>query len=67
MRSAFPDRTAKIPTRLPAGVGEDGYPVGGVYSVNTTKSKKVLHIKYRSFEECLVDFVKSIELLEAKA
>lgn len=67
LRSTFPDRASKIPIKLPAGIEGDGYPVGGAYGVNTTKSTDILCIKYRSLEETLVDFVKSIEPLEAKA
>jgi len=48
-----------LPTKLSEGLGPDGYPEGGIFGVDSTKSQKILGMKYRSVDEMLKGFVES--------
>ena len=52
--------------KLSESLREDGFPKGGVYDVDNSKSVKYLDIKYRSLEESVVDFMASIKAIEGK-
>lgn len=56
----FPEYKDNVPEKREPN---DGYPEGGYYSFDNTRSKEVLGIKYRSFEESIVDLVKSLKEL----
>ncbi|KAL2683403.1 hypothetical protein Neosp_007873 [[Neocosmospora] mangrovei] len=52
-------------SKIPIGQPGQNYPGPNIYEVDNSKSKRILGIEYRPFEECVVDSaVKLIELRE---
>ena len=53
----FPQLADKLPaTREP----NDGFPEGGVYKGDNTRSKEILGLEYTSFEKSITDLVKML-------
>ena len=51
----FPQLADKFPTtRAPNG----GFPEGGVYNGDNTRSKEILGLEFTSLERCITDLVK---------
>ncbi|KAL2850622.1 hypothetical protein BJY01DRAFT_261408 [Aspergillus pseudoustus] len=63
MREEFPELRDRVP------VGTPGAGLGGVelYEVDSSKSKRILGIKYRSLKETVIDSARSLLSLEQKA
>lgn len=58
IRKNFPDLQDKLPSKdAPGG----GYPDEGIYKVDNSRTEKVLGIKWRSLENCIVDLVNSLK------
>ncbi|KAL4935564.1 hypothetical protein BDV06DRAFT_206733 [Aspergillus oleicola] len=57
----------EIKDRVPVGVPETGEVPSDVYTVDTSKSQKILGLKYRPMEETIVDAARSLLKLEAKS
>jgi len=51
----FPELADRLPSQREPN---DGFPTGGVYKGDNTRSKEVLGLEYISFETCIVDLVK---------
>jgi nucleoside-diphosphate-sugar epimerase len=59
----FPDAASVVPTKLPEGVDEDGFPVEGYYTGDNSSSKKLLGMKYQNFEDTMIQFANSVKNL----
>lgn len=58
----FPEYKGKVPTeKTPGGT----FPDGGVFKVDDSRVKQVLGIKWRSFDDSIVDTVKSLQAVGA--
>lgn len=57
----FPELRAKLPDESTPG---GGYPDQGVYKIDNSRVTEVLGITFRSFEECIIDTVKSFKAFE---
>ncbi|KAK5169815.1 Glycine-rich RNA-binding protein 2, mitochondrial [Saxophila tyrrhenica] len=62
VRKNFPEYKDNLPKEDLQG---GGFPEGGVYKPDNSRSKKVLGAKYRSLEESIVDTVKSLKAVGA--
>ncbi|KAI9816377.1 MAG: methylglyoxal reductase (NADPH-dependent) gre2 [Phylliscum demangeonii] len=64
VRENFPDlRSLLAPKDAPGG----DFPEGGMYDVDSSRTKEVLHIKFRTLKECIVDLIKSLQAVHQKA
>ncbi|KJX93760.1 NADPH-dependent methylglyoxal reductase GRE2 like protein [Zymoseptoria brevis] len=59
----YPDLKDKLPA-LDGSKGGD-YPKEGIYQVNSKRAEEVLGIKWRSFDQAIVDTVKSLQAVGA--
>ncbi|KZS87359.1 NAD(P)-binding protein [Sistotremastrum niveocremeum HHB9708] len=66
-REKYPDRASNVPTKLAEGLTPEGEPVGGKYSVDNSKSRKLLGLEYLPIEQSIVDLMTSLKPLESKA
>lgn len=62
LRKGLPDLADKLPTEKTPG-GE--FPEGGLYDIDNSKSKEILGLKYRSFDESALDTAKSLQSIKA--
>lgn len=61
IKKNFPEYKDKLPTdETPGGDYPDGS-VDNVFKFDNSQSTEVLGLKYRGFEECIVDTVKSFQ------
>lgn len=58
IREKFPQYRDQLP---PKDIKSGGYPEGGIFKFDNSKSKKVLGMTYRPLEESIVDLVKSLQ------
>lgn len=56
-----------LPTKLAPGLDADGKPEEGLFTIDNSKSKRVLGIKYHTMEEMMKAFLESIKPLEGKS
>jgi nucleoside-diphosphate-sugar epimerase len=61
IQEAFPELRDGLPTGGALKGGD--FPPGGWYGWDTTKSKEVLGISYRTLKECIIDTVNSLKPL----
>ncbi|KAG8831531.1 methylglyoxal reductase (NADPH-dependent) gre2 [Serendipita sp. 400] len=61
----FPSFAPNVPTKLPEGVDENGYPIGGNYTADNSLSKRVLGMQYQNFEDTMVQFANSVAGLQS--
>jgi len=62
LRKGLPDLADKLPNESTQG-GE--YPEGGVFKVDNSRSREVLGIQYKQFDESVVDTAKSLQAIKA--
>ena len=62
LRDNFPQSKDKLPA---PGTKGGGFPAEGMYSVDNSRSKKVLGIEYRSLTESILDTAKSLQAIGA--
>ena len=62
LRKNFPDLADKLPTEKTAG---GDYPEGGVFKVDNSRSREVLGIQYKQFDQTITDTAKSLEAIKA--
>ena len=62
LRKGLPELADKLPTESTPG-GE--FPEGGVFKVDNSRSREVLGIQYKQFEESVVDTAKSLQAIKA--
>lgn len=62
LRKSLPDYKDKLPAEDAKG-GE--FPSSGIYKFDNSRSRDILKIEYRSFEECIVDTAKSLQSVGA--
>ena len=55
----FPEMKAGLPTGDALKPGD--YPEDGVFKIDNKRSVDILGLKYRGFEDCVVDTVKSLQ------
>ncbi|KAH8645393.1 hypothetical protein BX600DRAFT_556213 [Xylariales sp. PMI_506] len=60
IRKHFPEYHAVLPSETAQG---GDLPVGGVFKINNKPSMEILGLQYRTFEECVVDTIRSFEAL----
>ena len=58
IRDNFPELKNELPAK---GTKGGGYPDGGIYKYDNSRTKEELGIKYRSLKESIVDAVKSLQ------
>lgn len=61
IRKHFPELRAKLPDESTPG---GGYPAEGVYKIDNSRVLDIFGIEFRTFEECIVDTVKSFKAFE---
>jgi len=59
----YPDLKDKLPPL--DGSNGGGYPDEGLYEVNTKRAEEVLGIKWRDFDQAIIDTVKSLQAVGA--
>ena len=59
----YPEFASKVPTKLPDGVDQDGFPTGGYYTGDNSLSKQLLGMTYQSFDDTMVQFADSVKAL----
>jgi hypothetical protein len=57
----YPEIASRVPTKLPDGVDENGFPVGGCYTGDNSLSKKLLGMTYQNFEDTMVQYADSVK------
>ena len=62
LRDNFPDYKDKLPAK---GTPGGGYPDGGFFEYDNSRSKDVLGLHYCTFKETVVDTAKSLQLIGA--
>ena len=55
IKSKFPRLADKLPAQE---VENEGFPVGGMYTGDNSRSRKVLGVEYRGLEESITDLVR---------
>lgn len=64
IRRNFPDLVEKLPVEGNRG---GDFPEGGIYGFDNQRAIDILGIQFRSFEESIVDTVKSLQSVLARA
>jgi len=59
----YPESASIVPTRLPAGVDQEGFPIGGYYASDNSLSKRLLGLTYQNLDDTVVQFAESIKNL----
>ena len=62
IRKNFPEFEKELPSEDVKG---GGYPEGGLYKFDNSRTKEVLGIKFRGLEESVVDTVNSLKAVNA--
>jgi hypothetical protein len=63
----YPEIASRVPTKLPGGVDENGFPADGYFTGDNSLSKKLLGITYQNFEDTMVQYADSVKDLPSTA